>query len=70
VFARSGSYYWGHKVAKGEPQKERCDACRTMQSAPLERRALDRVEVVMCRDQGPCIARARASGVWKMQEGT
>jgi hypothetical protein len=51
-------------VAKA-PALERCDACRTMQPAPLERQTVERVEVKMCKLPGACIARAQSAGVWK-----
>lgn len=50
------------------PQVERCDACRTLQPAPLQRQTVERVEVVLCAAAGPCIARARAGGIWKMEQ--
>jgi hypothetical protein len=50
------------------PQVERCDACRTNQAAPLQRLTVERVEVVVCAEAGPCIRRAEANGVWKMRE--
>jgi hypothetical protein len=52
------------------PQVERCDACRTAQAAPLQRLTVERVEVVMCHEAGPCITRARNGGVWLMRETT
>lgn len=54
------------KAARAE--LEMCESCRSPQPAPLQRVTVERVEVRICRESGPCIKRARASGIWMLRE--
>lgn len=58
----------GHvsRMGKNQPTLTTCDACRTPQEqALLERRTIEKVEITICRDQRPCIWRAKKSLIWQ-----
>lgn len=50
--------------------REICDACRHGSPSTLRRVTIEQVEVKICPDTGPCIRRAKVSGLWLLQEAS